>query len=123
MSRVRQGVHLGRVDDGLHVDLRHARLQVGDRRVGTSSRPGPPVVVEMVGEHHTLVGGELAEREPGLLGSDGRREPDREPELARQLDVHVEELGAQRDGREVWGEVGGFDAPRDRALDLGPQLA
>ena len=113
-----QRVDLGSVDHGLHVDLRHARFQVGDRGVGTSPRPGSPVVVEMIGEHHALVGGELAERESRLLGGDGRREPDRQPELTRQLEVHVEELGPQRDRREVRGEVGRVDAPHDRALDL-----
>jgi hypothetical protein len=44
-------------------------------------------------------------------------------ELARELEVHVEELGSQRDHREVRRQVGDVDAPRHRALDLGAALA
>ena len=119
----RERPHLRRVNVRLDVDLRDSGVQRVEGRERASPAAGAPVVVEVIGEDHALVGGQLAEREPGLLGGDGGRETDRELELARQFEVHVEELGSQRDRREVRGEVGRIDAPGDGALDLGAQLA
>ena len=50
-------------------------------------------------------------------------QPDGQAELDGQLEVDVEELGPQRDGGEVRGEMGDVDAPRDGPLDLGTALA
>jgi hypothetical protein len=80
-------------------------------------------VVEVVREDDTLVGGELAERESGPLGRDRRRESDRQRIVDGEVEVHVEELGPQRDRGEVRCEVGDVDAPSQGPVDLGLQLA
>ena len=80
-------------------------------------------MVEVIGEDDPFLSREETEREPGLIGADGRRQADRKAELDGQIEVHVEELGAQRDGGEMWREVGHVDAPRNRPFDLGPTLA
>ncbi len=72
-----------------------------DRSVHPVGAAGAPVVVEVVGEHDALVLGEAPEREAGLLGAHGRRQPDRQRELDGELEVDVEELGAQGDRGEV----------------------
>ena len=77
----------------------------------------------MVGERHTLVGGELAEGEAGVALAQARRQPHRQAELNGQLDVDVEELGSHRHGRQVGGEVAHVEAPDDGPLDLGAALA
>ena len=65
----------------------------------------------------------MAKRETRLIGGDGGRQPHRQSELDGELEVHVEELGPQRDGGEMRCEVGDVDAPRQSSLDLGPALA
>ncbi len=84
---------------------------------------GTPVVVEVVGEDDPLFLGEMTEREAGLIGADRRRQADRQAELDCQFEVHVEELGAQGDRREVRCEMGDVDVPGKRPLDLGAALA
>ena len=50
-------------------------------------------------------------------------EAQRQPEVDRELEVDVEELGAGLQRAEVAGEVAHVEAPHDRPLDLGPALA
>ena len=77
----------------------------------------------LVGEHHALLGGQAAEREPGHPFVDAVAEPERQAEVDRQLEVHVEELGPELHRAEVAGEVAHVEAPHDGPLDLGPALA
>ena len=77
----------------------------------------------VVGEHHALLGGEPAEREAGDALGGLVAEPHRQPEVDRQLEVDVEEVGPGLERAEVAGEVAHVEAPHDRPLDLGPALA
>ena len=47
----------------------------------------------------------------------------RQAELDRELEVHVEEVGAELERAEMAAEVAHVEAPHDRPLDLGPALA
>ena len=120
---VGESVHLWRVDRRLHVHLGHTWLQVSQRRVDALARTGPPVVIEVIGEHDSGISCQFSEREAGLLGGDRRGQPHGELEFAGQFDLDVEELGTQRDRREVRGEMGDIDTPRHGTGDLGLQLA
>ena len=51
------------------------------------------------------------------------RQPDRQPELDRELEVDVEELGPQLHRPEMRREMGDVEAPQDRSLDLDAALA
>lgn len=97
--------------------------QAAHRVVDPLAATRSPVVVEVIGEHDAFLRGQPAEGEPGLLGGDGGRQADGQAELARELEVHIEELGSQRDHREVRRQVRDIDAPRHRAFDLRPALA
>ena len=123
LRRFRDGPHLGGVDGRLNMDFGDAGGEMFDRLVDPLAAAGAPVVVEMIREHHALVRGEVAEREAGLVLGDRRRQPDRQSELDSQLQVHVEELGAECDRREVRCEVGDVDVPCQGTLDLGAALA
>ena len=105
------------------MDLGDTRLQRADLVVHPVAAAGAPVVIEVVGEDHALVGGQMTERESGLVGGDGRRQADGQAELDGELEIDVEELGPQGDGREVRREVGDVDAPGDGPFDLGAALA
>ena len=50
------------------------------------------------------------------------RHAQRQPEVDGQLEVHVEEVGAQLQRAHVAVEVRHVEAPVDRPLDLGPAL-
>ena len=119
---VADGPLLGRVDRGVDVDLGDARLEVVHDAL---DRPSTPDVHdhEVVGEQHALVGRQLAEREPDRPLGRRARQPDRQPELDREVEVDVEELGPQLERAHVGVEVADVEAPQDRPLDLGPQLA
>ena len=78
---------------------------------------------EVVGEHHALLGGEAPEREADDALGVVAAEPQRQPEVDRQLEVDVEELGPELERAEVAVEVADVEAPEDRPLDLGPALA
>jgi hypothetical protein len=77
----------------------------------------------MIGEHHALVGGKVAERESGLLRGDRRRQTHGKAELDSEFEVDIEELGTQRDRREVRCEMGHVDVPGEGSFDLGAALA
>ena len=119
-----QRAHLGGVDRRLHVDLGDARLEVGDGGVGTRSRlPARQSWSKWSGNTTPSSAASLRNGKPASSAVivDGSRIGS--AELDGQLEVDVEELGPQRDRREVRGEVGDVDAPGERPLDLGPQLA
>ena len=78
---------------------------------------------EVVGEEHALLGREAPEREARRRLGVRARQPDRQAELDRELEVDVEELGPQLHRPEMRREVGHVEAPQDRPLDLGAALA
>ena len=116
------GPLLGRVEGGMDVDLGHARLEVVDDALDPPSTPDVHDH-QVVREQDTFVGGELAEGEPDRPLGGGTRQPERQAELDREVEVDVEELGAQLERTHVGVEVADVVAPQDRPLHLGPQLA
>ena len=76
----------------------------------------------MVGEDSAGIGGDGAGREAGVALDRRACHAQREAEIERQLQVDVEELGAQLQGAHVRVEVAHIEAPQDRPLDLGPAL-
>ena len=88
-----------------------------------SRLPGRQSWSKWSGKTTACLGGEAPEREAGALLGDRRRQADRQGEVDGELEVDVEELGPQRDRREVRREVGDVDAPGQGPLDLGAQLA
>ena len=80
-------------------------------------------VDEVVGEHHALLGRELAEREADQPLARRARQAQRQAEVDGQLEVDVEELGPQLQRAHVAVEVAHVEAPEDGPLDLGPALA
>ena len=76
-SGIGEGAHFGGIDHRLHVNLGDARRQVAQRVVHALATTGAPVVIEVIRKDDAFVGGQCAEREPGLLGSDGRWQSNR----------------------------------------------
>ena len=107
----------------MDVHLGDARLEVVDDRARSLRRLPTFTTDEVVGEQDALVGGELAEREADRPLGGGARQPERQAELDGEVEVDVEELGAQLERAHVGVEVADVEAPEDRPLDLGPQLA
>ena len=116
-----RGAQLVGVDPGMDRDL-------GDPGGELEQEPFEPAAGprrahdHLVGEHHALLRGQAAEREPGHPFVDAVAEPERQAEVDRQLEVHVEELGPELHRAEVAGEVAHVEAPHDGPLDLGPAL-
>ena len=54
---------------------------------------------------------------------DAPEQAQRQPELDGEVEVDVEELGPQLQRAHVAVEVADVEAPQDRPLDLGPELA
>ena len=110
------------------VDARVQR-QLGDPGLEVEQRAfDPPAGAgrardDVVREHDAFVGGEATEREAGDVLGLLAAEPQREPEVDRELEVGVEELGPGLERAEMAGEVADVEAPHDRPLDLGPALA
>ena len=77
---------------------------------------------DAVGEHRAFLGGEPAEREPGDALGLAVAQPHREPELDRQLEVDVEEVGTLLERAEMAGDVAHVETPDDGPLDLRPAL-
>ena len=77
----------------------------------------------MVGEDGALLGRHGPGREPDVALHGRAHHAQRQPELERQLEVDVEELGPQLQRAHVGVEVADVEAPQDRPLDLGPALA
>ena len=76
----------------------------------------------MVGEHHALLDGEAAEREPDGALAGRPRQAEGQTEVDGELEVHVEELRAQLQRAHVAVEVADVEAPEDRPLHLGTEL-
>ena len=77
----------------------------------------------MVGEDGPGLGGHGPGGEPHVALHGGAHHPQGQPELERQLQVDVEELGPQLQRPHVRVEVADVEAPQDGPLDLGPALA
>ena len=88
--------------------------------MGSSTAPNEP---EVIRHRHALFGGEAAERKAGGGFGVAGFESDRELGLDGDIEQDVEELGALLHRQEVSGEVGWFDPPADRPLDLGSAFA
>ena len=118
-----EGPQLGGVDGGVDVDLGDTRAQVGEDPFDGPAASHAGDVQQVVGEQDALVGGQLAEGK--AHDALGRRpgQPHRKPEVDGQLEIDVEELGPQGDRAHVRVEVADVEAPVDRALDLGAELA
>ena len=90
-----------------------SRSRAGSRRACTRSGRGTRRLLRRRG-------GGTGSRSSALGRS--RRHAQRQPEVDRELEVHVEELGAQLQRAHVAVEVRHVEAPEDRPLDLGPAL-
>ena len=76
----------------------------------------------VVDREHALLGGQCPEREAGHGLGVTALEADRQAVLDREVEQHVEELGAVLEGAEVCAEVADVEAPQDGPLELGSTL-
>ena len=118
-----EGPQLGRVVGGVEHQLGDTGTQAPEEGVDGRSAAAGCVAEQVVGEHHALLGSQATEREAGEALERGRRHAHRQAELDGQLELHVEELRAQRQRAHVVVDVADVEAPQDRPLDLGPELA
>ena len=119
--RMRRAQLVG-VDRGVEVHLGDARAQVV--RACARSRGGDPTCVYTKWSVNTMPSSAASRRNGKPTARLGARagHAQRQLEVDRELEVHVEELGPQLQRAHVAVEVADVEAPEDRPLDLRPAL-
>ncbi len=117
------GPQLGGVDGGVDEELGHAGAELADQPLEGGSSGLSAVHHEVVGRQDPLLGGQPPEREADHPLARLPEQAEREPELHREVEHHVEELGSLLEHAHVVVEVAHVEAPEDGPLHLGPELA